>query len=148
MISHLHSYLIATTEDPWEGMQRSSGPVDCLLDCDVGTIVTLIDYLETESRIPFPRLPQPITRGNCTVISQLTRHQAKVLRTRIAKHRCPSLSQIMMLYGKERLGSNEWSSFVSRQHTLFVSDEQQLVLVVISSISPLIDFPMPHLRRQ
>jgi hypothetical protein len=140
MASQLRSYLLAGSDDLWDTIQGSPGPVDRLSDCSVDAFETLVDYLVTECRGAFPGLRPHSILGNCTAVSQMTWHEAKVLRTRIGKLDIVPFSQIMLNWGKVHSGGTEWADFLARQHSFFTSDQQRLVMV-ISNQTPLLDNP-------
>lgn len=129
MNSGLHSILLRTGESIEFAIQSQSSFVDELPGCCKDIAEILVDYLSTECRV---NLPQPNPSDDLPAlkaITSLTKHDAKVLRTRILKRNCETLAEILQMYGRTGRGEGEWVDYFCRQHEHFGLETDRIAIV-------------------
>lgn len=126
----LRSLLISADTSFEDAVADAACCVDTLPNCSDQIAEVLTDWLSTEMRIPLPP-PLPEDRTfSCRGITSLSRHDARVLCTRLRKQEIDPLSMIARCYCLQADGGIEWAEYLCRQKDHIHSDDSRLVIVV------------------
>ena len=125
----LHSILIRDGESIEEAIRSASSWVDELPGSCSNIAEILVDYLRAECRVNLPPPNQYDDLPAMQIVTSLTQHDAKVLRTRISKRNCSTLAETLRLYGKCGGGDLEWVDYFCRQHTHFATESDRIAIV-------------------
>ena len=138
----LHSILIRDGESLEDASRSASSWVDELPGSCSSIAEILVDYLRTECRVNLPPANPNDDLPAMQIVTSLTQHDAKVLRTRISKRDCSTLAEVLYLYGRSGSGDREWLDYFCRQHKHFATESDRIAIVAsIAGFTESLSFP-------